>query len=148
VALFLRTAAVSAYAGPAVSAVSAPWNNKRRFKTRVTGVTPSYSCLRGLTLRSRNNMPSISLTATFTEGIFISGFAVAGTTIVAPNATVGCNLQKPVTLTLDEPAPDEVDITLKSAEPDRLRISKAPDQAGAASVVIRVRQGYRESPEF
>jgi hypothetical protein len=62
---------------------------------------------------------------------------------------VGCNLEKSATVTLDEPAPDEgLDITLKSADPNRLLIAKAPDQTGASSVVIRVRQGFRESPEF
>jgi len=66
-----------------------------------------------------------------------------------PDVAVGYNLQKSATLTLAEPAPGEgVDIVLKSGQPDLLRISKAPDQAGAASIVIRIRQGFRESPEF
>jgi len=66
-----------------------------------------------------------------------------------PNATVGRNLQKAVTLTLNEPAPDEgVQVTVRSGDPARLRISKEPDQAGAESLVIRIRQGYRQSQEF
>jgi hypothetical protein len=94
-------------------------------------------------------MRYISLLAILAIWITIASFAFAETAIVAPNAVVGCNLQKSATLTLDEPAPDEgLDITLKSSDPGRLLIARAPDQPGAASVVIRVRQGYRDSPEF
>src|SRR5205085_1049541 len=81
--------------------------------------------------------------------ILVPGFVFGASAIAVPDVAVGYNLQKSAMFILAEPAPDEgVDIVLKSSQPARLRISKSPDQPGAASVVIRVRQGYRESPEF
>lgn len=66
-----------------------------------------------------------------------------------PDATVGSNLEAPAKIKLDEPAPDEgLDITLRSADPSRLRISKASDKPGAASVTIRARPGNLETQEF
>src|ERR1051325_1047288 len=81
--------------------------------------------------------------------ILFPSFVFGASGIAVPDVALGYNLQKAVALMLAEPAPDEgVDIVLKSSQPGLLRISNAPDRPGTASVVIRVRQGYRESPEF
>ena len=71
------------------------------------------------------------------------------TALIAPNLTIGKNLEAVATITLSKPAPDGgVDITLRSNDPARLRISRTPDQAGVSTFVLRVREGFRESPEF
>jgi hypothetical protein len=69
--------------------------------------------------------------------------------LVPANAAIGRNLEAAAMVTLSEPAPETgLDVTLVSADPGQLRISKSPDQPGAASLVLRVRQGLRKSPEF
>ncbi len=67
----------------------------------------------------------------------------------APNVSLGNHLEVPVKLSLGEGAPDDgLEITVRSADPAHLLIARGPNQAGAASVVIQARQGFRESPEF
>jgi hypothetical protein len=76
-------------------------------------------------------------------------FLLAESPLVLPNATVGSNLEAPAKIKLDEPAPDEgLEITLRSADPNLLRISTTADKLGTASLVIRARPGNRESQEF
>jgi hypothetical protein len=80
---------------------------------------------------------------------FTSPFVLFGESLVAPNADVGRNLEVSAKIKLDEPAPDEgLAITLRSEDPNLLRISNAADKAGTASVVIKVRPGNSESQEF
>lgn len=73
----------------------------------------------------------------------------AESSMSAPNVSVGSHLETVVKLSLGEGAPDDgLDITVRSADPARLLISRTPNQAGAASIVVQARQGFRESPEF
>lgn len=76
-------------------------------------------------------------------------FLLAESPLVLPNATVGSNLEVPAKIKLDEPAPDEgLEITLRSADPNLLRISTTANKLGTASLVIRARPGNSESQEF
>ncbi len=81
---------------------------------------------------------------------FLSPSFVAGqSALVPPNATVGSNLESPVRIKLPEPAPDEgLNITLRSADPNSLRISTTAEKLGTAELVIRARAGNSESQEF
>ena len=73
----------------------------------------------------------------------------ADSAMSAPNVSVGSHLETTVKLSLGEGAPDDgLDITVRSADPARLLLSRGPNQAGAPSIVIQARQGFRESPEF
>jgi hypothetical protein len=94
-------------------------------------------------------MRYISISALLLVSVLIPSSVFGATGIAAPDVAVGYKLQMSATLVLDQPAPDDgLDIVLQSSDPVRLLISKRPDQRGAASVTIRVRKGYRESPEF
>lgn len=76
-------------------------------------------------------------------------FLLSESPLVPPNAVVGSNLEAPAKIKLDEPAPDEgLEITLRSADPNLLRISTTADKLGTASLVIRARPGNSESQEF
>jgi hypothetical protein len=64
-------------------------------------------------------------------------------------ATIGSNLQTAATVALSEPAPEGgMKLTLTSADPSRLLLSRTPDLAGAPVLTINVREKLRESPEF
>jgi hypothetical protein len=70
-------------------------------------------------------------------------------TVGLPSAAVGRNLEAPVTVSLSSPAQDDgASITIRSSDPVRLLISSSPDQVGSDSLVLRVRQGSRRSPEI
>jgi len=81
---------------------------------------------------------------------FLNAYSLlADSPLVLPNATVGSNLEVPAKIKLDEPAPDEgLEITLRSVDPNLLRISTAANKLGTASLVIRARPGNSESQEF
>jgi hypothetical protein len=69
--------------------------------------------------------------------------------LAALDISVGRNLEAPVTVKLMDPAEDDgLEVTIRSNDPARLRISKSPDQAGTTSLVVTVRQGFRETSEF
>jgi hypothetical protein len=62
---------------------------------------------------------------------------------------VGSNLQTRATVTLSEVAPQGgLEITLTSDDPARLQFSTTPDGAGAGSITLLTKVGFRESPEF
>src|SRR5437667_12834180 len=81
---------------------------------------------------------------------FLNPFFLLGESpLVAPSATVGRNLEAPAKIKLEEPAPDEgLEITLRSADPNLLRISPTANKLGSASLVTKARPGNSESPEF
>jgi hypothetical protein len=69
--------------------------------------------------------------------------------IVAPNVTVGRNLQTSVSVRLPQAAADSgVQITVTSDDPSRLVLSAAPDKAGSATIALTVQPQSIVSPEF
>jgi hypothetical protein len=65
------------------------------------------------------------------------------------NLAIGFHLEQRVKLSLDDFAPDEgLPITLKSADPTKLVLSKSNDKAGTGTLVISANSGTRESPYF
>jgi hypothetical protein len=68
--------------------------------------------------------------------------------LVVPDSSVGKNLQAAVSVALSEPASQEVEMTIRSSDPAKLLISRNPMEAGTESLVIRVREKFRASPEF
>jgi hypothetical protein len=72
----------------------------------------------------------------------------SASTLILPNANVGSNLETSAKISLSEPAPDQLDISVSSGDPLKLRISKSHDQPGAATILVRVRKGFRQSQEF
>ncbi len=94
-------------------------------------------------------MRSMCLAAIAAISLVNPSFLLGESALVPPNATVGSNLEAPAKIKLDEPAPDEgLMITLRSANPDLLRISTTAEKLGTASLVIRARPGNSESQEF
>src|ERR1039458_4212663 len=78
--------------------------------------------------------------------ISFPSFLLSESPLVPPNAVVGSNLEAPARIKLDEPAPDEgLEITLRSADPNLLRISTSADKLGTALLVIKARPGNSES---
>lgn len=76
-------------------------------------------------------------------------FLLGAAAVVAPNVTVGGNLETAATVTLSEGAPaGGLEITLVSSDASRVRFAKRQDQPGAASLVLEVKERFRESPEF
>lgn len=66
-----------------------------------------------------------------------------------PELTVGAGLEVIANITLDEPAPlDGLEITLMSSDPAHLKFSRTPEGAGQAELTLKVRGGYRGSPDF
>lgn len=89
-----------------------------------------------------------SVAAALQLGSFFS-FLLGAPALVAPNMTVGSNLETAATVSLSQGAPDGgLDFTLVSSDVNRLRFAKRQDQPGSASLALQVRPGYRESPEF
>ena len=69
--------------------------------------------------------------------------------LTAPNVTVGRNLQTYAAVTLAQVvAAPGLQVTLTSADPERLLLSKASDQPGAASITVTVMPHFRVSTEF
>jgi len=65
------------------------------------------------------------------------------------NVAVGSSLQTAATFKLTEPAPDGgLEVTLTSEDASRLKLSRRPDTAGMASIVITIQGGFSESPDF
>lgn len=88
------------------------------------------------------------LAATVSTSLLIPCLLRADSNLTAPNASVGYHLETLVKINLGEGAPEDgLNITVRSADPKRLLISKTADQPGAASIVVQARQGFRESPE-
>jgi hypothetical protein len=78
-----------------------------------------------------------------------SAMAANEASLGLPKVTVGKRLETSAMVKLGEAAPEQgVQITLRSSNPTRLLISKAPEEAGAASITLRAREGARLSPEF
>ncbi len=82
--------------------------------------------------------------------LVVSPHAVrAASGIVAPNVTVGRNLQTFASVRLPQAAGDSgVEITLTSDDPSRLLLSAAPDRAGSATISLTVQPHFIDSPEF
>jgi hypothetical protein len=77
------------------------------------------------------------------------GFLLSESPLKLPSVSIGNNLEAPVKITLEEPAPDEgLEITVHSADAKLLRISAAADKPGAETAVIKVRPGNLQSQEF
>src|SRR4051794_40914633 len=69
--------------------------------------------------------------------------------IAPPNTTVGANLQVIANLALDEPAPEGgLEVTLTSSDPARLKFSVAPEDAGSATLKLKLKAGYTHSPDY
>jgi hypothetical protein len=69
--------------------------------------------------------------------------------LAVPDLTVGRNLQMDASVKLPEAAPRAgLSLTVTSDDPTRLLLSKAPDQAGSASITLTVNSGFVYSPEF
>ena len=69
--------------------------------------------------------------------------------LAVPDVTVGRNLQMYASVKLPEAAPRAgLSLTVTSDDPTRLLLSKAPDQAGSASITLTVNSGFVYSPEF
>jgi hypothetical protein len=97
----------------------------------------------------KNFMRSMYLTALAAISLVNPFFLLGQSALVPPKVTVGRNLEAPAKIKLDEPAPDEgLMITLRSANPDLLRISTSAEKLGTASLVVRARPGNGESQEF
>jgi hypothetical protein len=93
--------------------------------------------------------------ALFIGRITIGLLFAAGTTLPAANSVslpdldIGRNLQTSATLTLAEAAPEAgLEITIASEDPERLLLARMPDQPGEKSLVLKIRHGWRQSPEF
>lgn len=65
------------------------------------------------------------------------------------DTAVGKNLQTFATVALSEPAPEGgLEIRLTCADASKLLLSRSPLERGAAALILKVRAGFRESPEF
>jgi hypothetical protein len=69
--------------------------------------------------------------------------------ITPPNVTVGENLEVIANVALADAAPENgFTITLTSSDPGRVMFSKTPSETGTGSLQLKVRAGYRDSPDF
>src|SRR5579862_6323621 len=76
------------------------------------------------------------------------GFLLSESPLKVPNVSVGNNLEAPIKITLEEPAPDEgLEITVQSADASLLRLSTSADKPGAETAIIKVRPGNSVSQE-
>jgi hypothetical protein len=74
---------------------------------------------------------------------------LAASSIVAPNVTVGRNLQTLASVRMPEAAGESgTQITVTSDDPSRMLLSTAPDRAGTATISLTVRPHFVDSPEF
>src|SRR4051794_39720199 len=74
-------------------------------------------------------------------------FAAPG--LIAPELTVGRNLQAPTSVRLSDTNPHpELKLTVTSSDPRLLLLSDAPDKLGSASIVLTVLPQFVESPMF
>jgi hypothetical protein len=80
----------------------------------------------------------------------VAQYAVAAVPgIVAPNVTVGRNLQTSVSVRLPQAAAESgVEITVSSDDPSRMLLSAASDRAGSATISLKVQPHFIDSPEF
>ena len=88
--------------------------------------------------------------ATFTA-ILTSAMALAAEhTIITPaELSIGNNLQAFTNLRLSEQAPDAgLEITVKSDDPSKVLFAVTPDKPGVASIVVKMRAHYVETPDF
>ncbi len=101
------------------------------------------------TRRRKDLLRSIRLSAAVAIVLWKPCLLIGQPALVVPDATVGSRLETPATVTLREAASDKgVEITLRSSDPARLLLSAAQDLAGTPSLMLQVRPGRRESPEF
>jgi hypothetical protein len=86
----------------------------------------------------------------FATSILAPALLLAGTGLVVPaNVTIGKNLEAFASIKLAEPAPEGgLEITIVSDDPTRLLLARAPDQAGARSITMKVSSRYLETPDF
>jgi hypothetical protein len=99
--------------------------------------------------KKKETMRFIPLT-TVLISLAVAPYAIAATPgIVAPNVTVGRNLQTSVSVRLPQAAAESgVEITVSSDDPSRLLLSLAPDRAGSATISLTVQPHFIDSPEF
>jgi hypothetical protein len=70
-------------------------------------------------------------------------------TITVQSLTLGKNLQAPLSGTLAAPAPaGNLEVTLTSADPDKVLLSASPTTVGASSIILTVPAGTSTLPEF
>src|SRR5262245_38346211 len=84
-------------------------------------------------------------------GLAILGFPTSwgAPGITPPNVTVGDGLEVIANVTLDQPAPPAgLEITLDSGDPVRLLFSATPEGTGSPKLKLKVRAGYRGSPDY
>jgi hypothetical protein len=92
----------------------------------------------------------------FLNGRISIGLLVAAGTMLSaansvslPDVDIGRNLQTSATLTFAEAAPEAgLEITIASEDPARLLLARMPDQPGEKSLVLKIRHGWRQTPEF
>lgn len=69
--------------------------------------------------------------------------------VIATDVTVGQSLAAAANVTLSDAAPaGGLQITLTSGNPNLVLLSKSPDAAGSASIVVTVPDGLRRTPDF
>lgn len=74
---------------------------------------------------------------------------IAEQRMIAPDATVGRNLQTPVTVRVpDSKSRKDLKLKITSSDPRRLLLSDAPDKPGSPSIVVPVLRQFVESPMF
>ncbi|MEO8368328.1 MAG: hypothetical protein ABI806_03945 [Candidatus Solibacter sp.] len=94
-------------------------------------------------------MANLHCTLLLTLAVLAAPRLSAASGIAPPNATVGANLEVIANLTLDDPAPEGgLEVTLTSSDPARLKFSRMPEDAGTATLKLKVRAGYKGSPDY
>jgi hypothetical protein len=94
-------------------------------------------------------MRFIALTNVLISLVVAPCAVLAAPGIVAPNVTVGRNLQTFASVRLPQAAAESgVQITVTSDDPSRLLLSAAPDRAGTATISLTVQPHFIVSPEF
>jgi hypothetical protein len=79
----------------------------------------------------------------------LAPFLLGGATLRAPAFTVGRNLQAAGNLLLPERAPEAgLEVTITSEDPARVTFATAPDQPGAARIVLKAPPRAIATPEF
>jgi hypothetical protein len=93
-------------------------------------------------------MPYALLRAAFVLSFLSTISLWSQSRLVVPDSSVGKNLQASARIAIPEPAAEQLEITIRSSDPAKLLIAGNSMEAGAESLVIRVREGFRASPEF
>lgn len=92
---------------------------------------------------------NVTLRATVATLSLLGALGLQAAEFTLSNVSIGNNLQTSATIKLSEPAGDNgLQITVKSSDPSRLKLSKRPDATPAESIVISLQSGFGETPDF